>query len=111
MPSSDIEVAEFPATFIVAFYIEVIFSEPGNHTTKIIMSYNKKRLGVLSVTMNVTNANVPGIIAFPTIPVAANEPGILELRSALEENGPSYRIFKKSVKLSDNPNLASAPPL
>jgi hypothetical protein len=99
-PTGDIQVPEFPAMFIIAFYIEALCSEIGNQSIKIAMSYNKQKLGVLSVQMDVTNVNAPAIIAFPTIPVPARGPGVLEL---YVENGHRYRIFKESVRLADQP--------
>ncbi len=107
-PSGDIQVAEFPATFGIAFYIEALCNETGNQSIKISVLYNKQRLGILSVQMDVANINVPAIIAFPTIPVAARGPGVLEL---YVENGRSYRIFKESVRLAEQPLSAATPPI
>jgi hypothetical protein len=98
IPSGDMNVPAFPATLGIAFYIEALLSEMGHQTIKIAILYNKRRIGVLSVEMEVTNVKAPAIIAFPTVSVLASEPGSLEL---YVENGHRYRIFKESIRLAD----------
>jgi hypothetical protein len=106
-PTGNIQVTEFPATFLMSFYIEALCNEVGKQSIKIAMSYNKQRLGILSVQMDVVDVKLPAIIVFPTIPIPASGPGVLEL---YVENGDRYRIFKESVRLTDQ-LLSATPPL